>query len=95
VLCETKPALGKESTAGTSSFPPSIGHDRANKRVSGSDGRDGQQWPLGDALLSALIRAVIIICGRDCREAVRPYLQPSKKHAHSQINDLGRCGGEG
>lgn len=64
-------------------FPLSTGQDWANKRVSGSDEGDGQRWPLGDALLSALIVAVIIICGRNCREAVRAYLQLSQKRTHS------------
>lgn len=56
---------------------PSTGQDWANKRVSGSDGGVGQRRPLRDALLSALIVAMIIICGRNCREAVRAYLQLS------------------
>ncbi len=63
--------------------PPSAGQDWANKRVSGSDGGDGQWRPLRDALLSALIVAVIIICGRNCREAVRAYLQLSQKRTCS------------
>lgn len=74
--------LGKENTSGTSSFL-STGQDWANKRDSGSDGGDRQQWPLRDALLSALIVAMIIICGRNCREAVRAYLQLSQKRTHS------------
>lgn len=35
--------------------------------------------PLGDALFSALIITMIIICGRNCREAVRSHLK-SKAH---------------
>ncbi len=64
-------------------FPPSTGQDWANKRVSGSDGGDGHRRPLRDALLSALIVAMIIICGRNCREAVRAYLQLSQKRTRS------------
>lgn len=44
--------------------------------------------PRGVALLTALIGAVIMICGSDCREAVRVYLQLIEKRACSQINDL-------
>lgn len=79
-LCRRLPTLSEESTSGT---PLSTGQDWANKRVSGSDGGDGHWWPLRDALLSALIVAMIILCGRSCWEAVGAYLQLSQKWTHS------------
>lgn len=53
----------------------------------GSGGAWGEGRGRG-ALLTVLIGAVIIICGSDCREAVRTYLQLSQKCAPFQINDL-------
>lgn len=56
----------------------SIGGGWANERVSGSDGGDGDWQHLGAALLSALIVAAIIVCGRSRLQDARAYLQLSR-----------------
>lgn len=93
--CKSQATLGKGSAGGTPPPPRSLstGQDWANK--SGSDGGDGYGAPRGrSALLSALIVAMIMCCGRSCWEAVCSLVK-KQTPSPAQINDRGREEEEG
>lgn len=70
-------APGKETTAGTSSFPSSTGQNWSNKRVRVVGTEETGSFGLpGAASLTALICSVVIMCDR---EALGVYLQLSHK----------------
>lgn len=63
------------SPCGVNQLPGGTALPGLTRGVSGSDGGDGDWQHLGAALLSVLIVAAIIACGRSRLQEVRAYLQ--------------------